>query len=131
MFRDIEHRLIKVNAVIVWSFSRFSRDSFDSITFKKKLEKEKINVISVTEPIPEESAFSGLIERVLEAINQLQVDITREDTIRGMKYNLRQGYWNGGVPPLGYRTKKVEVNGKIRTIIEIDPRRSRMGETYF
>jgi DNA invertase Pin-like site-specific DNA recombinase len=121
MFRDIEHNLIKVNAVIVWSFSRFSRDSFDSITYKKKLEKEKINVVSITEPIPEESAFSGLIERVLEAINQLQVDITREDTIRGMKYNLRQGFWNGGVPPLGYQTKKVEVSGKTRSIIEVDP----------
>jgi hypothetical protein len=43
-------------------------------------------------------------------------------TLRAMKENARQGYWNGALPPIGYRIVAAEQRGaKIKKKLEIDP----------
>jgi len=120
MINDIRYKKIKVDAVLIWKFSRFSRDTIQSITYKDILRKQKTNVISITEPLPEDSPFSEIIERVIECIDALAIKIIREDTIRGMKHNARNGRWNGGTPPLGYRVEKQIIDGKERKVLTVD-----------
>lgn len=43
-------------------------------------------------------------------------------TLRAMKENTRQGFWNGSRPPFGYRVIAAEKRGdKIKKRLEIDP----------
>jgi site-specific DNA recombinase len=42
--------------------------------------------------------------------------------IRALKENARQGFWNGSLPPIGYRTVTAEQRGaKVKKKLEIDP----------
>ena len=39
-----------------------------------------------------------------------------------MKENARQGFWNGSLPPIGYRVVAAEQRGaKVKKKLEIDP----------
>ena len=41
---------------------------------------------------------------------------------RALKENARQGFWNGSLPPIGYRTVAAETRGdKVKKKLEIDP----------
>jgi len=42
--------------------------------------------------------------------------------MRALKENARQGFWNGSLPPIGYRTVAAEQRGaKVKKKIQIDP----------
>lgn len=56
-----------INVILVWKFSRFARNQEESIVYKSLLRRERgIRVISVSEPIAEDTEFGGLIERIIE-----------------------------------------------------------------
>lgn len=120
MISDIENKIIKPDIVIVWSYSRFSRNRRDSIVYKSILEMNKVELISITEPMPDDDIFSVLLEAIIEALDEVQVRRTRKDTVRQMNQNAKRGYWNGGNPPLGFNLTKIMVDGKERTILEIN-----------
>ncbi|MGG6495893.1 UNVERIFIED_CONTAM: recombinase family protein, partial [Bacteroidetes bacterium 56_B9] len=43
-------------------------------------------------------------------------------TLRAMKENARQGFWNGALPPIGYRVVDAEQRGhRTKKTLEIDP----------
>lgn len=43
-------------------------------------------------------------------------------TLRAMKENARQGFWNGALPPIGYRVVEAERRGaKVKKTLAIDP----------
>ena len=120
MISDIENKVIKVDTVIVWAYSRFSRNRRDSIVYKSILEMNKVELISITEPMPDDDIFSVLLEAIIEALDEVQVRRTRKDTVRQMNQNAKRGFWNGGNPPLGFNLTKITVDGKERTILEIN-----------
>jgi DNA invertase Pin-like site-specific DNA recombinase len=120
MISDIENKIIKPDIVIVWTYSRFSRNRRDSIVYKSILEINKVEFISITEPMPDDDIFSVLLEAIIEALDEVQVRRTRKDTVRQMNQNAKRGYWNGGNPPLGFNLTKIMVNGKERSILEIN-----------
>ena len=65
MIADCKDKSHPYDAILVWKFSRFARNQDESIVYKSLLKKEKVDVISISEPIPEGFA-GGLIERILE-----------------------------------------------------------------
>ncbi|MEM8959159.1 MAG: recombinase family protein [Pseudomonadota bacterium] len=43
-------------------------------------------------------------------------------TLRALKENARQGFWNGSMPPVGYHVVDAEKRGaKVKKVLEIDP----------
>ena len=61
MIADCKDKSHPYDAILVWKFSRFARNQDESIVYKSLLKKEKVDVISISEPIPEGFA-GGLIE---------------------------------------------------------------------
>ena len=51
--------------ILVWKFSRFARNQEEAIVLKSRLKKAGIEVISVSEPLPE-GPFGSLVERIIE-----------------------------------------------------------------
>ena len=57
------------DTILVWKFSRFARNQEESIVYKSMLKKNGIDVISVSEPMPND-VYGGLIERIIEWMDE-------------------------------------------------------------
>jgi site-specific DNA recombinase len=105
-----------VNTVVVYSLSRFSRNTNDHTTVRALLAGLGVNLRSVTEPI-DESSTGRFMETIMSGVAQLDNDVRTERTVAGMKAALESGRWTYK-GPLGYLNTKSSQNGK--TLIQ-DP----------
>ena len=100
MIRDSDTGLF--DAILVYSFDRFSRSKCDHALYKKMLSEKGIKVISATEFIAEDP--SGiLIESILEGYSQYYVETLSINVSRGMYSKARDCKFIGGRTPLGYK----------------------------
>lgn len=88
------------DAILVWKFSRFARNQEESIVVKSMLQKQGIEVISISEPIPD-NAFGSLIERIIEWSDEYYLTNLSEEVKRGMKERASRGE-PVTPPPIGY-----------------------------
>lgn len=99
MIKDSERKQFDV--VIVWKLDRFSRNRYDSATYKHKLKKNGIKVLSAKENItdtPEGIILESMLEGMAEYYSaELAVKINR-----GLTENALKCKFNGGTMPLGY-----------------------------
>lgn len=77
-------------AIFVWKFSRFARNQEESIVYKSLLNKRKIEVISVSEPIIE-GPFGSLIERIIEWMDEYYLINLSSEVRRGMLEKASRG----------------------------------------
>ena len=89
------------DVILVWKFSRFARNQEESIVIKSMLQKQGIEVISISEPIPD-NAFGSLIERIIEWSDEYYLTNLSEEVKRGMKERVSRGE-PVTPPPIGYR----------------------------
>lgn len=98
--------------VLVYQLDRFSRNRYDSATYKAKLKKNGVKVISAKENITDDP--SGIIlESVLEGMAEYYSAELSVKVTRGMTENALKGIWPGGNPSLGYRiapNKRLELD---------------------
>lgn len=100
MIADCKDKSHPYDAILVWKFSRFARNQDESIVYKSLLKKEKVDVISISEPIPEGFA-GGLIERILEWMDEYYSIRLSGEVRRGMTQKALKGGYNAQ-PPIGY-----------------------------
>lgn len=91
------------DVILLWKFSRFARNQEEAITLKSMLKKNGIEVISISEPLPE-GPFGELIERILEWQDEYYLTNLSQEVKRGMKERASRG-----LPvcpaPIGYDMK--------------------------
>ena len=109
-------------AIIVHSLSRFFRDSLEFGLYERQLNKHGVSVISITQQTSDDSA-GFMARRIFSLFDEYQSKENSKHTLRAMKENARQGFFNGSRPPFGYRKKTVEQKGRKgqKKILEIDP----------
>ena len=89
-------------AVLVYQLDRFARNRYDSATYKNKLKKNGVRVISARENISED-ASGILMETMLEGMAEYySVELSQKVT-RGMRLNAEKGLYTGSGVPLGYK----------------------------
>lgn len=86
--------------IYVWKFSRFARNQEEAIVYKSLLAKNKVAVISVSEPLPE-GHFGALQERIIEWMDEFYSINLSGEVIRGMTEKASRGEPTGP-PPFGY-----------------------------
>ena len=47
--------------------------------------------------------MSNMIRQIMALFDEYQSRENAKHTLRAMKENARQGFWNGSLPPIGYR----------------------------
>lgn len=87
--------------ILVWKFSRFARNQEESIVYKSMLKKDRVDVVSVSEPLVE-GPFGSLIERIIEWMDEYYSIRLSGEVFRGMSENAMRGNFQAN-PPLGYR----------------------------
>lgn len=87
--------------VLVYQLDRFARNRYDSATYKAKLAKNNVRVLSARENISDD-ASGVLMESVLEGMAEYYSKELSQKTKRGMKETVLKGRWTGGYLPYGY-----------------------------
>lgn len=87
MAKDAEHPF---DAILLWKFSRFARNQEESIVYKSALKKCSVDIISISEPLPE-GPFASLIERIIEWMDEFYSIRLSGEVKRGMAEKASRG----------------------------------------
>ena len=119
------------DALLVHSFSRFFRNSFQFELHRRTLQKNGVALISITQTVSEDP--SGQMFRQLCAMfDEYQSRENAKHVLRAMKENTRRGYWNGGPPPFGFKAIAVETRGDaVKKQLEADDREAAVVRQIF
>ena len=96
--------------ILVWKFSRFSRDKVDNALYKNRLRKHGVQIISIKEPI-DNSPAGRMMENMIESMDAFYSANLSQDVRRGQRQVAARGYYPGNVPPYGYKLQKVQEEG--------------------
>ncbi len=110
------------DVVLVHSFSRFFRDQFQLEFYVRRLAKAGVRLVSITQELGDDP-MSNMIRQIMALFDEYQSKENAKHTLRAMKENARQGFWNGALPPIGYRIVEASEQRGHRTkkTLEIDP----------
>ena len=106
------------DAVVVYKLDRFSRSRYDSATYKYRLKRNGVQVISATENISNDP--EGIIlESVLEGMAEFYSAELSQKINRGMRESAYKHNSIGGSLPLGYKSvgKKLVIDEKTAPIV--------------
>ena len=107
--------------VIVHSFSRFFRDHFELEFYVRKLAKNGVRLVSITQEMGDDP-MHVMMRQIMALFDEYQSKENAKHVLRALKENARQGFWNGSLPPIGYRVVAAEQRGaKVKKKLEIDP----------
>ena len=109
------------DVVIVHSFSRFFRDHFELEFYVRKLAKNGVKLVSITQEMGDDP-MHVMMRQIMALFDEYQSKENAKHVIRALKENARQGFWNGSLPPIGYRVVAAEQRGaKVKKKLEIHP----------
>lgn len=91
-----------IDVIIVWKFSRFARNQEESIVYKSLLQKNDVDVVSISEPLID-GPFGSLIERIIEWMDEYYSIRLSGEVMRGMTENAMRGNYQSDAP-IGYRS---------------------------
>ena len=108
--------------IVVHSFSRFFCDQFQLEFYVRRLAKNGVRLVSITQELGDDP-MSNMIRQIMALFDEYQSRENAKHTLRAMKENARQGFWNGALPPIGYRIVEAPEQRGHRTkkTLEIDP----------
>jgi site-specific DNA recombinase len=109
--------------IVVHSYSRFFREAFEQEFYFRKLAKHGVKIISITQPVGDETEpVQTMMRKVIALFDEYQSKENAKHVIRTMKENARQGFWNGATAPLGFKLVEAERRGtKVKKKLDIDP----------
>lgn len=102
MLKDSDKRLWE--GVVVYKLDRFARNRYDSATYKAKLKRNNVRVISATEALSD-NPESIILESVLEGMAEFYSKELAQKVNRGMYESAMKCNFVGGLPPLGYKVE--------------------------
>lgn len=108
-----------IRAMFIQDTDRLARNTKDHLTIRALLQKCEVKLVSVSQPMLEDSAEGNMIDTIIASVNQFQSDITKRKTIKGLEEKVRNGGWPAKAP-LGYRNVGVGSDDSTR-IVEVDP----------
>jgi len=110
MIRDIEDSKDKVNFVLVFKLSRFGRNAADVLSSLQRMQDFGVNLICVEDGIDSSKDAGKLMISVLSAVAEIERENILVQTMEGRKQKAREGKWNGGFAPYGYKLENGELH---------------------
>jgi len=112
-------------ALIVYSLSRFSRSTRDTLQIAESLDKAGGDLVSLSERIDTTTAAGKMVFRMMAVLNEFERDQISERTRMALAHRRSQGKKLGGIVPYGYTadgegmlTKDVDEQRVIQRIVK-------------
>lgn len=109
MMEDIKSGKDSVSYVLVFKLSRFGRNAADVLSTLQIMQDFGVNLICVEDGIDSSKDAGKLMISVLSAVAEIERENIRVQTMEGRIQKAREGKWNGGFAPYGYKL----VNGEL------------------
>jgi len=93
---------IGIDAILVQDTDRLARNTLDHLTIKAVLKKKNIKIISISQPMIDDSPEGNLIDTILASVNTFQSQLTGRKTSKVLEEKAKIGWYPGGRPQLGY-----------------------------
>lgn len=116
-------------AVFVQDTDRLARNARDHLMIKALLEKNNVQIISISQPGIVDTPEGNFMDIVIAGINQLQSEITGRKVIKSMHTRFKDG-WYPTKAPLGYLNVGERGNEGKRIIIK-DPAKAPLVQELF
>jgi site-specific DNA recombinase len=109
ILHEINEGIVSPNAVIVFSYSRFTRNASITGGFKKSLQNKDIPILSVTEPMPEDEDTAFISQTVIDMVNEIQSRMNSKVVQNRLNDTANKGYFTGGTVPYGYSSVPITI----------------------
>ena len=121
MLEDIKSGKDGVAFVLVFKLSRFGRNAADVLATLQTMQDFGVNLICVEDGIDSSKEAGKLMISVLSAVAEIERENIRIQTMEGRMQKAREGKWNGGFAPYGYKLVggKLEINEEEAEAIRI------------
>ena len=111
----------RFDVICVHSFSRFYRNGAEMELAIRRLRKQGVEVISMTQPTGDDPS-QQMMRQIIGIFDEYTSRENGKNVSRAMRESAKQGFWNGATPPLGYRIVEAERRGsKIKKKLAVDP----------
>ena len=109
MLNDIQENKDGVAFVLVFKLSRFGRNAADVLNSLQLMQDFGVNLICVEDGIDSSKDSGKLMISVLSAVAEIERENIRTQTMAGREQKAREGKWNGGFAPYGYKLENGEL----------------------
>jgi len=99
----------KGDALVVYSLSRLSRSTKDTLAIAELLAKREADLVSLSEKIDTTSAAGKMVFRILAVLSEFERDQISDRTRFALAHKKANGEKTGGDVPFGFRAR----NGKL------------------
>ena len=96
----------KIDYVLVFKLSRFGRNAADVLDNLEIMKSHEINLICVDDGIDSSTDAGKMVISLLSAVAEIERENIRSQSKAGRLQKAREGKWNGGPAPLGYKIVK-------------------------
>jgi site-specific DNA recombinase len=103
MLSDIQEMKDEVEYVLVFKLSRFGRNAADVLNSLQLMQDFGVNLICVEDNIDSSKDSGKLMISILSAVAEIERENIRTQTMAGREQKAREGKWNGGFAPYGYK----------------------------
>jgi len=93
------------DVLIVYSLSRLSRSTKETLTLSEVLQKRDVDLVSLSEKIDTTSAAGKMVFRLLAVLSEFERDQISDRTKAALQYKKQNGEKTGGDVPFGYRAR--------------------------
>lgn len=109
LLNDIEDGKDGVDFVLVFKLSRFGRNAADVLSSLQLMQDYGVNLICVEDGIDSSKEAGKLLISIIAAVAEMERENIRVQTMIGREQKAREGKWNGGFAPYGYKLKNGEL----------------------
>ena len=109
MMEDIKSGKDGVAFVLVFKLSRFGRNAADVLSTLQIMQDFGVNLICVEDGIDSSKDSGKLMISVLSAVAEIERENILVQTMEGRRQKAREGKWNGGFAPYGYKLENGEL----------------------
>ncbi len=110
MIMDATMKPSPYDAIIIHSLSRFFRDSLEFALYENRLKKAGVKLISISQQTSDDPS-GEMARKMFSLFDEYQSKENGKHTLRAMKENARQGFYNGTRPPYGYKKVDASIKG--------------------
>jgi site-specific DNA recombinase len=90
-----------LDAILVLDTDRIARNTLDHLTIKSLLQKANVPLISISQPMIDDSPEGNLIDTIIASVNAFQSQITGRKVSKVAEEKAKAGYYPGK-PKIGY-----------------------------